>query len=70
MIARLYLFWSIWKERNKIAFDNEKFFIQMIKNSFVCKFWSWTKLVIDKRHLSLINFFDWLSSRLKMVRFL
>ena len=62
-IAPLCLFWMVWKERNRIAFNNEELSIQRMKNSFVCSFWSWTKLFIDERPLSLINFFDWLGSR-------
>ena len=63
------LFWLVWKERNKIAFENEEFSIQMMKNSFVCNFWPWTKSFIDEGHLSLINFFDLLVSRRGLVRF-
>ena len=67
--APLYLFWTIWKERNRIAFENEEFFIRRLKYSFVCNFWSWTKLCIDGLN-SLINFFDWLGSRWRWVSFL
>ena len=59
MIAPLCLFWTVWKERNKIVFDNEELLIQRMKNSFVCNFWSWTKLFINDDPLFLINFF-WL----------
>ena len=62
-VAPLCLFWMVWKERNKIVFDNEELPIQRMRNSFVCSFWSWTKLFIDERPLPLINFFDWLGSR-------
>ena len=58
MLAPLCLFWTVWKERNRIAFDNEELSIHRIKNSFVCNFWTWTKLYIDGS-LPLINFFDW-----------
>ena len=36
----LCLFWMIWKEINRIAFENEEFLIQRMKNSFVCSYWS------------------------------
>ena len=62
-LAPLCLFWMVWKERNRIAFDNKEFLIHRLKYSIVCGLWSWTKLYIDADLLSLIDFFDWLSSR-------
>ena len=31
-VATLCLLWMVWKERNKIAFDNEELSIQRMKN--------------------------------------
>ena len=56
----LCLFWMIWKERNKIIFNNEDLLIQRMKNSFVCNLWSWAKSCLDVGPFSLINFVDWL----------
>ena len=53
----------VWKERDRIVFENEKLSIHRMKNSFVCNFWFWTKSVIDEGLLPLINFFDRLGSR-------
>ena len=61
-VAPLCLFWTICKERNKITFVNEDFFIQRMKNSFVCNLWSWSKSCLDVGPLPLISFFDWLGS--------
>ena len=36
----LCLFWMVWKERNKIAFDNKELSSQRLKISFVCSFCS------------------------------
>ena len=59
--APMCLFWTVWKERNRIAFENEEFLIRRMKYSFVCNFWSWTKL---KGGLFLSStFFDWLGFR-------
>ena len=41
-----------------IVFENEDISIQMMKYSFVCNFWSWSKSCLDVIHLPLINFFD------------
>ena len=53
----------MWKERNRIAFDNEGFSVHRLKYSFVCSLWYWIKLYIDADPLSLIDFFDWMGSR-------
>ena len=37
----------MWKERNRIVFDNEEFSVHRLKYSFVCSLWSWTRLYID-----------------------
>ena len=58
MLAPLCLFWAVWKERNRIAFNNKELSIHRMKNYFVCSFWSWTKLFIDYGPLPLIDFFD------------
>ena len=63
MKVPLCLFWSVWKERNMIAFENEDLLIQRMKYSFVCNLWSWSKLCIKVGPLPLINFFEWLGSR-------
>ena len=62
-LTLLCLFWATWKERNRIAFDNEEFLVYRLKYSFVCSVWSWTKLYIKDCLLSLIDFFDWLGSK-------
>ena len=64
------IFWTIWKERNRIAFDNKELSIQRPKISFVCTLWAWTKLCIDEGPLLLINFFFyWSCSRWGQVVF-
>ena len=35
MTAPLCLFWAVWKERNKIAFENEEFSIQRLKYIYI-----------------------------------
>ena len=39
----LCLFWTVWKERNRIVFDNEVLSIQRLKNFCVCNLLSWAK---------------------------
>ena len=61
--APLCLFWAVWMERNRIAFDNEDFSVHRLKNSFVCNLWVWTKSIVDEGPLPLLSFFDWLGAR-------
>ena len=60
--APLCLFWMVWKERNRIVFDNEVLVVQRLKNSFICNLFSWAKSSIAVGPLTLFNFVDWLGS--------
>ncbi|RVW38066.1 putative ribonuclease H protein [Vitis vinifera] len=61
--APLCLFWAVWMERNRIAFDNEDFSVHRLKNSFVCNLWVWTKSIVNVDPLTLPSFLDWLGAR-------
>ncbi|RVW91675.1 LINE-1 reverse transcriptase-like [Vitis vinifera] len=61
--APLCIFWVVWKERNRIAFDNEELSMNRLKNSLVCNLWVWSKPVVNEGPLSLLGFFDWLGAR-------
>ncbi|KAJ9692729.1 hypothetical protein PVL29_011694 [Vitis rotundifolia] len=39
-MAPLCIFWSVWKERNLLAFGNEELSLQRLNYSFVCNLWS------------------------------
>ena len=58
----LCIFWTVWKERNMLAFRGGELNIQKLKNSFVCSLWSWARLYIGKERMSLIGFLEWLAS--------
>ena len=40
LAAPLYLIWAIWKEMNKVVFENAEFSIPRLKNTFVLTIWS------------------------------
>ncbi|RVX21853.1 putative ribonuclease H protein [Vitis vinifera] len=42
----LCIFWTVWKERNRLAFRGGVLNIQKLKNFFVCNLWSWAKLYL------------------------
>ena len=58
----LYIFWMIWKERNRLAFrGGGALNIQKLKNFFVCNLWSCAKLYLGEESLSLIGFLEWVA---------
>ena len=62
-VGSLYLFWVIWKARNKIAFEDSVLSIQRLKASFMYLLWSKTKLWIKGGPSTLIDFIDWVGLR-------
>ena len=58
----MYFFWTVWKARNKIAFEDDVLSIQSLKSSFVYFLWSETKLFIKDGLLTLVDFIDWVGS--------
>ncbi|KAL6339823.1 hypothetical protein AAG906_034911 [Vitis piasezkii] len=59
----LCIFWTVWKERNRIAFRGGYLSIQKLKNSFVCNLWSWARVYIGEESSSLRGFLEWLASK-------
>ena len=53
----LCLFWIIWKERNRRAFENEDHLIQWCKSFFLCNLWAWAKgfLVSDPPSIVILQ---------------
>ena len=62
-VAPLCIFWTVWKERNLLVFDNTTISIHRVKSSFVYNLWSWSRAFIDMRPISLVSFIDWLGSK-------
>ena len=56
MATPLTLFWTIWHERNNIAFDDREFSAQRMKALFLCNYWSWTNMYMANRPRSLVDF--------------
>ena len=56
------IFWTVWKERNHIAFRDGIIDVQKLKLSFVYNLWSWNSLYIDEEISSLIGFLEWVAA--------
>ena len=61
-VAPLCLFWTIWRERNKNAFENRESLDQTFKSSFFYLFWNWARLYSGNGSMSLLDFVDRLGS--------
>ena len=57
----LCLFWTVWKVRNKIVFEDVELSIQNLKSSFVYNLWSETKMCLKDSSETLVEFIDWLN---------
>ena len=60
--APLCLFWSVWKARNNITFDDGVLSLQRLKAFLVFSLWSETKLFMKAGPTILIDSIDWVGS--------
>ena len=49
----LCLLWAIWKERNRVVFDDETFSKSRLKSCFLFSLSSWASLMFDAEHFLL-----------------
>ena len=66
-MAPLCIFWSVWKERNRLAFGDEDLSLQRLKYSFVCNLLFWVRGSLAESLSSLVSFVDWIDSQLGKV---
>ena len=57
----LCIFWTVWKERNRLTFKRDSLAIQNLKNSFVCNLWSWARVYMGEESSLLSGFLEWLA---------
>ena len=63
MAAPLRLFWTLWRERNRVVFDNGVTNAQKIKSNFLNILWNWANLSSVVNTNSLVDFLAWLGCR-------
>ena len=54
----LCLFWAIWKERNRVVFDDEAFSKSRLKSCFLFSFSSWASLMFEVEHPFVRDIFN------------
>ena len=63
MAAPLCIFWTLWKERNRVAFENEVPSAHRMKSVFLFTLWLWAKLYSVDNLNSLVGFLTWMGFR-------
>ena len=57
LVASLYLFWILWRERNRVTFENDVTSSQRTKTTFLSNLWSWANLCSVDNTNSFLDFF-------------
>ena len=63
LAAPLCIFWTLWRARNKLGFENEGTTEQKIKTIFVTNLWAWANVFREDKTNSVVEFLTWLGSR-------
>ena len=63
LAAPLCIFWTLWRARNKLSFENEGTTDQKIKTIFVTNLWAWANVFREDKTNSVVEFLTWLGSR-------
>ena len=59
MAAPLCIFWTIWRERNRLVFEDVIISINMMKSTFLCSLLSSVNLHSVERPRPLVDFLTW-----------
>ena len=63
LAAPLCLFWTLWRARNRLVFENEGTTDQKIKANFVTNLWAWANMYREDKTNFVVEFLTWLGSR-------
>ena len=63
LAAPLCLFWTLWRERNRVVFENEVSSAQRTKATFLSNLWSWANLYSIDNTNSLVDFLSSMGCR-------
>ena len=63
MAAPLCLFWTLWRERNRVVFENEVTSVHRINANFVTNLWTWVNLYSVDNMDYVLDFLTWMGSR-------
>ena len=62
-MAPLCIFWSVWKEKNRLAFGNEELSLQRLKYSLYVILGLGSRVSLVLSPSSLVNFLDLIGSK-------
>ena len=60
MAAPLCIFWTIWRERNRLVFEDENISVNRMKYTYL---WSWVNLYSVEKPRSLVDFLTWVGCK-------
>ena len=63
MAAPICLFWTIWRERNRVTFEDTTPSAHRMKVTFLCTLWSWANFYSVDNTDYLVDFLAWLGYR-------
>ena len=63
MTAPLCIFWTIWRERNRLVFEDVNISVNRMKYTFLCNLWSWVNLYSVEKPRSLVDFLTWVGCK-------
>ena len=62
-VAPRFLFWILWWERKRVAFENEAPCAHRMKANFLTILWSWATMYSVDNTNSLMDFLGWLGCK-------
>jgi len=54
----VYIWWSVWKERNQRIFEGKDLSLHELKLYFLRMFYSWSQVLDDSAKLTFVDFVD------------
>ena len=63
MAAPMCIFWTLWREINRLVFEDVNVSVNRMKSTFLCNLWSWVNLYSVEKPRPLIDFLTWVGCK-------